>query len=104
MDVSFVLSNTDFPPLYTVSKLHSTSITSFSDRHISNTSTVRPVSKTVLPVSKNLTPEDKPVCQLLRNTSCKSEFAPIKRHTVNHVLCKYFLSLDPISVVSPLML
>ena len=41
------------------------------------------------------------MCQLLRNTSCNSEFAPIKRHVVNHVLCKSFLSLDPISVVFP---
>ena len=55
----------------------------------------------LFPISKNLAPEDKPVCQLQRKTSCKSEFAPIKMHTVNHVLCKSFLSLDPISVVSP---
>ena len=100
MAVSFVLRNADFPPWYPVSKLHSTSINGFSDRHISNTTTVTPLSETVLPRSKNLAPEDKPVCQLLRNT-CKSEFAPIKRHAVNHVLCKSFLSLDPISVVSP---
>ena len=40
------------------------------------------------------------MCQLLRNTSFKSEFVPIKRHTFNHVLCKS-LSRDPISVVSP---
>ena len=100
MAVSFVL-NADFPPLYTVSKLHSTSMNAFSDRHISNRTTVTPFSRTVLPISKNLAPEDKPVCQLLRNTSCNSEFAPIKRHVVNHVLCKSFLSLDPISVVFP---
>ena len=59
-----------------------------------------PFSKTAFPTSKNLASEDKPVCQLLRNTSCKSEFAPIKRHTLNHFLCKSFLSLDPISAVS----
>ena len=45
---------------------------------------------------------DKPVCQLLRNTFCKSKFGIlIKTHTANHVLCKSFLSLDPISLVSP---
>ena len=54
MAVSFVLSTDDFTPLYTVSKLHSTSISAFSDRHISNTTTVIPFSKTVLPISKNL--------------------------------------------------
>ena len=59
-----------------------------------------PFSKTVFPTSKNLAPEDKPICQLLRNTSCKSEFAPIKRHTLNHFLCQSFLSLDLISAVS----
>ena len=58
-------------------------------------------SKTVLPISKNFAPEDKPVYQLLRNTSCKSEFLPIKRHTVNHISCKSFLSRDRISVVPP---
>ena len=41
--------------------------------------------KTVLTISKNFPPEDKPVCQLLRNTSS----------------CKSFFSRDPISVVSP---
>ena len=61
--VSFVLSQVDFPPLSTVSKLHSTSINAFSDRHISNTTTVTPFSKTVLPISKNVAPEDKLVCQ-----------------------------------------
>ena len=81
MAVSFVLNNAEFPPLSTVS-------------------TVTPFSKTYLPISKNFAPEDKPVLQLLRNTSCKSEFVPIKRNTVNHVLCKYFLSRDSISVVS----
>ena len=35
--VSSVLSNADFPSLSTVSKLHSTSIKAFSDRHIPNT-------------------------------------------------------------------
>ena len=60
-----------------------------------------PFSKTVLPISKNVAPEDKPVCQLLRNTSSKSDFFPIKRHSANHVLCKAFLSRDPISVVLP---
>ena len=58
-------------------------------------------SKTVLPISKNFAPEDKPVYQLLRNTSCKSEFLPIKKHTVNHISCKSFLSRDRISVVPP---
>ena len=66
MVVSFVLSNTDFPPLSTVSKLNSTSTNAFSDKHISNTTTVIPFSKTVLPISKNFVPEDEPVCQLLR--------------------------------------
>ena len=60
-----------------------------------------PFSKTVLPISKNFAAEDKPMYQLLRNTSCKSEFVPIKGHTVNHILCKSFLSRDSISVVSP---
>ena len=99
--MSFVLSNADFPTLSAVSKLHSTSINALSDKHISNTTTVTPFSKTVLPISKNFAPEDKPVCQWLRNTSCKSEFVPIKWHTVNHVLCKSFLPRDSISVVSP---
>ena len=81
-----MLSNADFPPL---------------PKHISNTTAVSPFSETLLPLSKNFVPEDKPVCQLLHNTSCKSEYALIKRHTVNHVLCKSFLSRDPISVVSP---
>ena len=40
MAVSFMLSNADFPPLPTVSMLHSTSINAFSDKHISNTTTV----------------------------------------------------------------
>ena len=35
--VSSVLSNADFPSLSTVSKLHSTSINAFSDRHIPDT-------------------------------------------------------------------
>ena len=61
-----------------------------------------PFLKTVLPISKKFAPEDKPVCQLLRNTSCKSEFLPIKRHIVNHVLCKFFLPRHSISVVSPI--
>ena len=74
MTNSFVLGNADFPPLYTVSKLHSASI------------------------SKNVAPEDKPACQLIRNT-CNSELVPIKRHTVNHVLHQSFLPRDPISVV-----
>ena len=90
MAVSFVLSNTDFPPLSTVSKLHSTIF--MFNKHISNTTTVTPFSKTVLPISKKFVPDNKPVCQLLRNTSCKSEFVTIKRH---------FLSSDPIPVVSP---
>ena len=60
-----------------------------------------PFSNTFLPISKNFAPEDKPVCQLLRNTSSKPEFVSIKRYTVNYVLCKSFLSRDPISVVSP---
>ena len=81
-----MLRNADFPPL---------------PKHISNTTAVSPFSKTLLPLSKNFVPEDKPVCQLLHNTSCKSEYALIKRHTVNHVLCKSFLSHDPISLVSP---
>ena len=42
------------------------------------------------------------LCANLRSTSCKSEFVPIKRHTVNHVSCKSFLSRDSISVVSPI--
>ena len=99
--VSFVLSNANFPLFSTVSKLHSISINTFSHRYISNTTTVTPFSKTVLSIPKNFAPEDKLVCQLLCNTSCKSEFVPVKRHTVNHVLCKSFLSLDFISVVSP---
>ena len=81
MAVSFVLSNADFSPLSTVSKLHSTSVNAFSDRHISNAATVTLFLKTVLPISKNFAPEVKPLCQLLRNT-CKSEFDSIKRHTV----------------------
>ena len=98
MAVSFVLRNPEFPPLPTVPKL--TSINAFSDKYISNATIVTPFLKTVLPISKNFVPEDKPVCRLLR-TTCKSEFVPIKRHTVNHVSCKSFLSRDPISVVSP---
>ena len=101
MAVSFVLSNAGFPPMATVSKLHSTSINAFSDRHISNTTTVTLLSKTVVPMFKNVAPEDRPVCQLLRNTSCQSEFFLINRHTFNHFLCKSFLSRDPISVLSP---
>ena len=98
MAVSFMLSNADFPPLPTVSKLHSTSINAFSDKHVSNRTTVTPFSKTV---SKNFVPEDKPVCQLLRNTSCKPEFVPIKRQTVNHVLYKSFLSVvSPVDVAN----
>ena len=69
MAVSFVLSNGDFLPFSTVSKLHSTSINAFSDKHISNTTTVTPFSKTVLPISKNFGPEDTPVGQLFRNSS-----------------------------------
>ena len=48
MAVSFALSNADFPPLFTVSKLHLTFINAFFDRHISNTTTVKPFSRTVL--------------------------------------------------------
>ena len=58
MAVSFVLSNADFFPLLTVSKLPSTSIIAFSGKHISNTTAVTPFSKTVLPISKNFLPED----------------------------------------------
>ena len=83
------------------SKLHSTSINAFFDGHISNTTTVTLFSKIVLRISKNFAPQDKPAYQLLRNTPCKSEFVSIKRHTVNRVLCKSFLSRDPIFVVSP---
>ena len=100
MAVSFVLSNADLPPFFTVSKLHSIQST-LSLIDISNSTTVTQFRKTVLPISKNFPPVDKPVCQLLRNTSCKSEFVLIKRHTVDHVLWKSFLSRDPISVVSP---
>ena len=96
-----MLSNVDFPPLYTASKLRSILISSFSDKHIYDIATATPFSKTVLPISKTLAPKGKPVCQLLRKPVCKSEYSPIKRHTVNHVLCKYFLSLDLISFVSP---
>ena len=96
-----LVNQVDFSPLSIVFKLHTTSINAFSDRHISNTTTVTLFSKTVLRMFKNFAPEDKPVCQLLHNTSCKSEFVPIKWHTGNHVLCKSFLSRDPISVVSP---
>ena len=42
MSISFMLSNTDFPPLPTVSKLHSASINAFSDKHISDSATVTP--------------------------------------------------------------
>ena len=60
-----------------------------------------PFSKNVLPISKNVAPKDKPVRQSLRNTSCKPEFAPVKRHPVNHVLCKPFSSRDPLSFIVP---
>ena len=40
MAVSFVLSNADFPSLPTVSKLHSTSINPFPNKHNSNTNIV----------------------------------------------------------------
>ena len=99
MAVSFVLSNANFLPLPTVSKLHSTSINAVSDKHFSNIITVAPFLKTILPISKNFVPKNKPVCQLLRSTLCKSELVPIKRHTVNHALCKSFLSRYPIPVV-----
>ena len=42
MAVSFVLSN------------------AFSDKHISNKTTVTPFSKTVFPIFKSFAPEDKP--------------------------------------------
>ena len=100
MAVSFALSNSDFSLLPTVFKLHSNSINAFSDKHISNITTLTTFSETVLPIYRNIVPKDKPVCQLLRNTSCKSEFAPIKRHTVNHVICKSFLSRDPICCIN----
>ena len=58
MAVSFVLSKADFPPLPTVSKLQSTSINAFSNKHISNTTIVTSFSKTVLPMSENLVPEN----------------------------------------------
>ena len=80
MAVSFVLNNADFSPLFTVS-----TVTSFL--------------KTYLPISKNFAPEDKSVLQLLRKTSCKSEFVPIKWHNVNHVLFKSFLLRDSISLI-----
>ena len=76
------------------------SMLSLIDIFLMNATTVTPFLKNVLPISKNFAPEDKSVCQLLRNT-CMSEFVLIKRHTVNHVLCKSFLARDPISVVSP---
>ena len=79
--VSFVSTNTDFPPLPTVSKLHSTLTNAFSDKHISNTTNVTPFSMTVLPIAKNVAPEDKPVCQFLRNTSSKFEFTQTCRQT-----------------------
>ena len=104
MAVSFVLRNADFPPLPTVSKLHSSSINTFSDKHISNTTTVTAFSKTVLPISKNAVPQDKPVCQLLRNISCKSEIAPIKRHTVNHVYVSLSCHVIPSLLYYQLML
>ena len=75
---SFVLSNADFPPLSTASKLHSTSINAFSEKHISNSTTVTPFSKTVLPTSKNFVPEDKSVRQLLSNTSLSLNLSRLK--------------------------
>ena len=44
MVVSFVLSNADFPPFPNLSKLHSTSISAFSDAHVSNTTIATPFS------------------------------------------------------------
>ena len=52
--VSFVLSNTGFPPLSTVSKLHSNSINAFPIKHVSNTTNLTPFSKNVLPISKGI--------------------------------------------------
>ena len=69
MAVSFVLSNGDFLPFSTVSKLHSTSINAFSDKHISNTTTVTPFFFFFFSISKNFGPEDTPVRQLFRNSS-----------------------------------
>ena len=78
MTVSLVLSNADLPPLPTVSKLHSTSINAFSDKHICNTTTATLSSKTALLMSKNFVPEGKPVCRLLRNTLFRlTHYSPV---------------------------
>ena len=97
MAVSFALSNADFPPLFTVSKLHLTFINAFFDRHISNTTTVKPFSRTVLR------------CSLLLRTNLCANCYVTHHLSLNLfrlkdilliVLCKS-LSRDPISVVSP---
>ena len=80
----------------TVSKLHLTSINAFSDKSISNKITMTPFSNTVLATCKNFAPEDKPVYRMLGNASCKLEFVTILRYAINHILCKSFLSHDPI--------
>ena len=60
-----------------------------------------PFLKNVLPISKKVAPKDKLVRQSLRYASCKPEFAPVKRNTVNHVLCKPFSSRDPLYFIVP---
>ena len=53
---------------------------------------------TVFPTSKNFVPEDKLVCRLLRNTSCKPEFVPVKMHTVDQVLSPAVSPVDFVNV------
>ena len=75
-------------------------INAFSVKEISNTTAGTSFSKTVFPISKIFVPEDKPVCQLPVTHHVSLILLRLKA-TVNHILCKFFLSCDPIPVVSP---
>ena len=78
MVVSFVLSNSVLPSLPTLSKLHSTSINTFFDKDLFNTTKVTLFLKTAFPLTKIFFPDDKPVYRLLRNTSYMCDFIRIK--------------------------
>ena len=93
-----MLSNADFPSM---PKLTLNFPQCFSDKHISNKNGVTSFSNTVLPAAMKFDPENKPVYQLLRYTSCQSELVLDKIQTFDHVLCKSFLTHDPIVVASP---
>ena len=90
-----MLSNADFPPLPTVSRLHSTWTNAFSDKHIYNTTAVTLFRRVFFfQYLKTFFLR----IDLFANWIMKSEFPQIKRRTVNHVLRKSLMSRDIVNI------